>query len=407
MRWRKRKKRYGTLIVPAAPACRCRPADKRRQAPAAALPSIPFPLRTVSSTAPARLTLIVPELLWPEPADQIAYAGLARDTAAGWLLARGQAEPAVRRAYEAALADVFALHDPALAHFRLRGESAVAAPTGLPTAAADASWLCADPVNLRFHHERIVLADAGAFELERSEAEAIVADLNREFAEVGEFHVADARRWYLRLNATVDHRSQPLSAVAGRRVDSELPADDAPLTRWLNEVQMFLHLHPVNERRQRSGQPTVNSLWLWGGGRQTQISTPPRFSRVWTDDPLAAGLAAAAGSPVAPLPEAAAVIASARRGESQLLVLDRLLAPVLYENGDDWNRRWHELDRNWLAAVRAELGKAFATVDLIAPTIFGELRWHFAGGERWKFWAGCRDLTALAGQLAGPQNAPR
>ena len=265
-----------------------------------------------------------------------------------------------------------------------------------------------DPVNLRFHHERIVLADAGAFELERSEAEAIVADLNREFAEVGEFHVADARRWYLRLNATVDHRSQPLSRGCRpprrqRTACRRRPAD--PLAQRGADVPP----PPPGQRTPpaQRGQPAVNSLWLWGGGRQTQIPTPPRFSRVWTDDPLAAGLAAAAGSPVAPLPEAAAVIASARRGESQLLVLDRLLAPVLYENGDEWNRRWHELDRNWLAAVRAELGKAFATVDLIAPTIFGELRWHFAGGERWKFWAGCRDLTALAGQLAGPQNAPR
>jgi hypothetical protein len=27
-------------------------------------------------------------------------------------------------------------------------------------------WLCADPVHLRFHQERIILADAGAFELD-------------------------------------------------------------------------------------------------------------------------------------------------------------------------------------------------------------------------------------------------
>lgn len=357
----------------------------------------------MSSSAPARLTLIVPELLWPEPADQIAYAGLARDTAAGWLLARRPLQRGAARPYESVLASAFALNDPALAYFRRQGEESVPPAAG-SASAADANWLCADPVHLRFHHERIVLADAGAFELESSEAEALVADLNREFAEVGEFQLADARRWYLRLKTPVDHRSQPLSAVAGRRVDSELPADDAPLTRWLNEVQMFLHLHPVNERRQRSGQPAVNSLWLWGGGRETR--PPRRYTQVWTNDPLAAGLAQAAGSPVAPLPTVTEVIAKARAGETQLLVLDPLLAPVLYENGDDWNRRWHELDRNWFAAIRAELGKALTTVDLIAPTIFGELRWQFTGGERWQFWAGCRDLAALAQQLAGSPGSP-
>ena len=85
------------------------------------------------------------------------------------------------------------------------------------------AWLCADPVHLRFHQERIILADAGAFELEIDEAQAIIASLNNEFVDIGQFHAATSRRWYLNLNATVDHVSEPISAVAGRRVDSELP----------------------------------------------------------------------------------------------------------------------------------------------------------------------------------------
>ncbi|WP_371322733.1 hypothetical protein VX159_09935 [Dechloromonas sp. ZY10] len=358
----------------------------------------------MSSNTPARLTLIVPELLWPEPADQMAYAGLERATAAGWLLARSPLDHGPRRSFEAALAAAFGLDDPALAGFRRRGESAAPMPQ------ADQRWLCADPVHLRFHHERIVLADAGAFALEIDEAEAMVDDLNREFAEVGEFHAATARRWYLRLKQPVSHRSQPLSAVAGRRVDGELPAEEAALSRWLNEVQMFLHLHPVNERRQRQGQPAINSLWLWGDGSQ---QTPPqgRFDRVWCasdSSPLAAGLAQAAGCPVGTdLPEPEQLIEHARRGERQLLVLDTLLAPVLYENSEEWNQAWHQLDRQWFATVRTQLGKAFSTVDLLAPTIFGELRWHFSGGERWKFWSGSRDLGALARQLAGPEIAAR
>ena len=54
----------------------------------------------------------------------------------------------------------------------------------------------------------------------------------------------------------------PLSAIAGRRIDGDLDGKPTAITRWLNEVQMFLHLHPVNEARQMKGQPAINSLWL-------------------------------------------------------------------------------------------------------------------------------------------------
>ena len=70
---------------------------------------------------------------------------------------------------------------------------------------------------------------------------------------------------------------------------------DAVRVRALvNELQMLLHEHPVNERRAARGLPAVNSVWLWGAGD--------------TAEPLgsAAGMAdhrrRLAGRPVAPAP---------------------------------------------------------------------------------------------------------
>lgn len=350
----------------------------------------------MSSTAPS-LTLLIPHLLWPEPADQIAYAQLASAPAASWLLARGRFSQAAAQSFEQALAASFGLTDPALAEFRRLGE------TTLPPAATAAGWLCADPVHLRFHHERIVLADAGAFEISAEEAKALCTDLSREFAEIGEFEAATPRRWYLRLRTAVNHCSPPLSAVAGRRIAGELPTAAADLSRWLNEAQMFLHLHPINQRRQAAGQPAINSLWLWGQGQQRQPQTG--FDQVWSDNPLVLGLAAAANCPRATLPEPAEIFARARAGERQLLVLDQLLAPVLYENGEEWNQTWQSLARDWLAPIRAELGRSLRTVDLHAPTIFGHLHWQLSGIDRWQPWRGRRDPAALALQLAGPPAA--
>jgi len=44
--------------------------------------------------------------------------------------------------------------------------------------------------------------------------------------------------------------------------------------RLHNEMQMFLHLHPLNRERERLGQPLVNALWCWGAGELPERPSP-------------------------------------------------------------------------------------------------------------------------------------
>lgn len=343
------------------------------------------------------LTVLVPDLVWPEPGDTQTLANLPCPSLE-WLLAHGTCIRGPRQDGESALASCFGLAgDPPFAPLRLLGEP-------LPAFAHNARegfWLCADPVHLRFHHERIVLADAGAFSLSDDEAHSLAIALNREFADMGEFHVATPRRWYLRLTAAVAHAALPLSVVAGRRVNGELPTENAPspLRRWLNEVQMFLHGHPVNDARQAKGEPSVNSLWLWGAGTLPGVET--RFSSVWADTPLALGLARAARLPARELPDSlAGLLADAESGKSPLVVLDALQARVLYEDGDGWRAALTDLEAQWFAPLRTALGQQLDGITLVAPTIYGHLAWEIGAGERWKFWRRSRPLATLAKELA-------
>ncbi len=331
------------------------------------------------------LTLLVPELIWPEPADQRAFGRLAAP-GFGWLAARARRERQPRRAFETALAAACGLAAAPCAPLRLLGEGDEAARAG--------HWLCADPVHLRFHHDRIALADASAFDLDDDEARALVAALNEEFADLGEFHLADARRWYLRLNVAVNHPAEPISAVAGRRVDGR----PLPLTRRLNEIQMFLHGHPVNEKRQAAGQPAVNSVWLWGGGTLPAAAAAP-FSAVFADHPLAAGLARHAGMPLHRRPDSLAALPG-QAGERPLVVLDQLLPRVACDDGDGWHAAFAQLDAGWLAPLQSRLGRQVNRVSLLAPTAYGELHYTLAGSDRWKFWKGSRSLTDTAKELA-------
>lgn len=263
-------------------------------------------------------------------------------------------------------------------------------------------WICADPVHLRFHHERIILADAGAFELAENEAHSLGEALNQEFGDLGRFHVTDPRRWYIKLNSHDHYWAPPLSAVAGRRMEGELPNEPQvpKLRSWLNEIQMFLHGHPINEARASLGQPAVNSLWLWGAGCLPDMGACSHDG-VWSKDPLALGLARSCGVPAHPRPESFDVLLAHTAPKSDhLVILDQLQSPVIYEDSRGWRDAMNQLEANWFAPLKAAIGKNVSTVTLIAPTIYGLLIWEVKGSARWQFWRRSQSIAALAKELS-------
>ena len=232
----------------------------------------------------------------------------------------------------------------------------------------------------------------------RTRRRASSTALNAEFADIGQFHIASTRRWYLRLNVAVDHPVEPISAVAGRRVDGEINGSALPLTRWLNEVQMFLHRHPLNERREQTGQPAINSLWLWGGG-SLPTAMAANFSAVFSDDPLAAGFARAAGLPLYARPGSLAALLPLA-GERPLVLVDQLLPHVASEDGEGWRSALEQLDADWFVPLKKALGGKVDRISLIAPTVYGELRYTLTAGDRWKLWKSGKPIAETAKELA-------
>jgi hypothetical protein len=344
------------------------------------------------------LTLVVPELVWPEPDDRDTFDAL-RCPGLCTLIARSRFDRRPPQSVEATLCEAFGLTENVpYAAYRVLGEAAIAAAT-------DACWICADPVHLRLHQERLILADGASLGIELAEATAIVDDFNRQFADVGVFHVATADRWYLQLPRATDFRDfdvLPLSVVAGRRVVRQLP--DGPEMRWLrqllNEVQMVLHRHPANEQREEAERSTINSLWLWGAGVLPPAS-PRDFAAIWSESPLARGLGRAAGVPVRPLPDDARALLAAARPGRQLIVLEALQRAVQYEDADAWRAGLLDLEARWFAPLQRAL--ASGRIDhlrLEAPTAYATLAWESRRGDQWKMWRRPEPLATIAQALA-------
>jgi hypothetical protein len=239
-------------------------------------------------------------------------------------------------------------------------------------------WLRADPVHLRAERDVLVLVDAPHIGLDRAAADKFVATLNGHFASDGlVFHAPTAERWYVGLRDVPGIATHPLSAAAGRSVSSLLPfGSDALLWHGrFNEVQMLFHPHPVNQEREAQGQLTVNSIWFWGGGT---IPSPVRgdFAAVWSDDPLAHGLASASRSPWSPTPPGADAWLNQATDGSHLVTLG---APDKTDVSH-WDRTW------FAPLLQALKEKRLAEVSLIMVSGDDLLRYDVAVGDLWKFW---------------------
>jgi hypothetical protein len=346
-----------------------------------------------------QLTLVVPELVWPEPDDRQTLDALPCPGLCT-LIARSQRTRRPPQSVEATLTDAFGLaENVAYAAFRVLGEASV-------SAAIDACWVCADPVHLRLHQERLILADGASLGIELAEAESMVAELNRHFLDVGTFHLAAADRWYLQLPGTIDlgrFEVLPLSAVAGRRVGRQLPEtpEASRLRRLLNEAQMVLHRHPVNESREDAGRSTINSLWMWGAG-VLPARGAANFTAVWSDNALARGLGHAFGVPVRPLPgDLGQLLAGANPGSQQLLVLDALQGPAQYEDADAWRAGLLDLEARWFAPLQKALAAGRVTrLRLEASTAYAALAWEGSRSDQWKLWRRPQPLSVTAQTLA-------
>lgn len=159
-------------------------------------------------------------------------------------------------------------------------------------------WLRADPVHLRLQREQVVLLPDVA--LSADEAGALCASLNAHFAgQDVEFCAPHPQRWYLRVAQRPDIRTVPLSRASGRNIHGLLPSG-AEERRWrqvFNEVQMLLHVHPLNDEREARGELPVNSVWLWGEGAQQAGGACP-FDAASSDEVLVQMLAEYAAVPL-------------------------------------------------------------------------------------------------------------
>lgn len=346
----------------------------------------------MSSSAPC---FVVPGLVWPA-ADIVpqldatfltALPGLAR-LLAGSTPVRAPAQP-----FDDWLCETFALRPPApLAALRLAGEPAWLTQQPEP---ADGHWLCADPVSMRFARDQLLLGAQEDLAIAPEDALAMVADLNAQFGDIGQFFAATPQRWYLRCVREPKVELPSLADAAGRPVAYFQPEGEerALWARTINELQVFCHNHPLNARREAAGQAPINALWLWGAGTP---QTPTAPGAVRGDAyPLLAGLCRSAG--------AACDMTGAYDLTAALQLFMPLHEAAQQRDAQTWLAALRQLDARLLTPLADALDSGqLRTLRLVSPSDRCLLTLTAQARPRWKFWGRRATPAALVDLLHMP-----
>ncbi|HET9693756.1 MAG TPA: hypothetical protein VFP48_05195 [Steroidobacteraceae bacterium] len=193
-------------------------------------------------------------------------------TALCWLEGRGNATRAPKAGWRDWLLGVDAATVAEFHHWPAGPSLAAAAAAGVDTAPG---WAVAQPVHLAAGLDHVRMAPLADAVPSPAEAEQLAATVRMHFA--GDvFDLLDFvdAAWLVRCTEPIDCVTHDPATLAGRNIHDYLPAgrDGARMRSRMNEIQMVLHDHPVNERRTSTRAAPINALWIWGFGT---FETPP------------------------------------------------------------------------------------------------------------------------------------
>ena len=267
--------------------------------------------------------------------------------------------------------------------------ASIGEPLGAPVGAT--RWI-ATPVELVAGLTRVHLDRRGIVRLTAAEQAEFAAAFERTFADAG-LRLAALGDGQLLLSATglaPVPTAEPARCAGAELAVPRGPAA-APLLRLLAEIEMWLHVEPLNTARRARGAAPVTGLWLWGAAGVTAApanapgtdGAPAIVTAAFGADAFLAGLCRLSGSASQALPVQTSTLFSVPPAERLALVLDLAAESAASE---PWSlpAAMASLDRRVIAPAVAALRRgALGRLTLIANDVCITLGRH-SGLKRWR-----------------------
>ena len=161
---------------------------------------------------------------------------------------------------------------------------------------------CLQPIHLHATRDHLILMSQNQIDLTAKESsellKAALPFIEEDFQSPVLFH--DQHYWFIPAGPFASLASYSVDQAHGRNIDWWMPRDtneQGVAKRWRklqNEIQMLWHIDPVNEEREQRGLPSINSLWISGIGKLSDVQAPQAITsscELYGEHPLLSGLA--------------------------------------------------------------------------------------------------------------------
>jgi hypothetical protein len=198
--------------------------------------------------------------------------------------------------------------------------------------------------------------------LSEREAAQIIRDINAAYEDQPwRVKLVSPHEWILEMPEASAVKTHPVNFVIGKKINDFLPfGHDAKTWRALmNEWQMLLHSHPVNQARAGKGLSAANSVWFWGEGLfpvTAAESKTRQWAQCWSCHTVTLALARLNEIPRTDAPATGSLwLAQADTPGSHLVVIDSLDAPELFADPVKWRQTLWQLNEQWFAPLLSAL----------------------------------------------------
>ncbi|MDX1914953.1 MAG: hypothetical protein SFU55_05155 [Methylophilus sp.] len=225
-------------------------------------------------------------------------------------------------------------------------------------------YLLVQPVSLQVQRDRVFLSEIVQLSAEEYE---VLSDLfNQHFAEEGIKFIQSTTQqyWFVELDAALQFNTYLAQKVLYQDVHPfKLKGPDAQVfNKIMNEAQMLLYEHPINERRLAQEKAAVNSVWCSGNG-QFSIDPENRISALVGQGVLIEGLATYCQIPLF------ADFHRLKPSPEHALMLSETM------DGVDWNHLFHMVKKRTVNQLTIYL-----------PNMNHTLQIQLSHWDCWKFW---------------------
>ncbi len=243
-------------------------------------------------------------------------------------------------------------------------------------------------MHLRAELDHAVLTPCVDLEITEHESISLCDALNKHFAVDGlSFFRLNKEQWFVSSKNKITVETTPLVDAIGRNVNFILPKGDDS-SQWkqrLNEVQMLMHTHAVNEKRENTNRQIINSLWLYGSGGLPQAGEA--VSSICSNDDLYDGLSRHLHCTYSKVPASVGLYQDylLEQGEDaiNLLHLSELEGLTNYTDVSMWLEKLTEIVDDWVYPLIK-----FCNKDNIKVTLYpcNGSKYQFDKFDSFKFW---------------------